>query len=203
MGFDPAQVEPEGEEEALAAGREMRVRQRALLAQVPDLPDRYDPTTVRPPSRRSASPEQDAPPAKLQRVRLPSLSDDEDLTQESSRHVDLTPFRLGSDSEMEELRPTPSPAPSSGTQIVLNMLFGEDAPQVEKSGPSHGGEASAAPTPRMTQRVFSSDEEEEASDWVGPRLGLVRRGIGGRRCRHPARRRRRTANPFVHFKAEE
>ena len=132
LGFDPAQVEPEGEEEALAAGREMRVRQRAVLSQVPDLPDRYDPTSVRPPSRRSATPEPDAPPAKLQRVRLPSISDDEDQPPEHSCHPDLTPLRLGSDSEMEmeELRPTPSPAPTSGTQIVLNMLFGEDAPQV-------------------------------------------------------------------------
>ncbi len=132
LGFDPAQDEPEGEEEAVAAGIEMRARQRALLAEVPDLPDRYDPTAVRPPSRRSATPEPDAPPAKLQRVRLPSISDDEDQPPEHRRHPDLTPFRLGSDSEMEmeELRPTPSPAPTSGTQIVLNMLFGEDAPQV-------------------------------------------------------------------------
>ena len=137
LGFDPAQVEPEGEEEALAGGKAMPHRQRALLSQVPDLPDRYYPTSVRPPSRRSATPELGAPPAKLQRVRLPSISDDEDLPSELRRHPDLTPFRLGSDSEMEmeELRPTPPPAPTSGTQIVLNMLFGEDAPHVEKSGP--------------------------------------------------------------------
>ena len=66
------------------------------------------------------------------------------------------------------------------------MLFGEDAPHVEKSGPSHGGDACPAPTPRMTQRVFSS-EEEESPEWVGPRLGLVRRGRGGHRVRHPPR----------------
>ena len=82
------------------------------------------------------------------------------------------------------------------------MLFGEDAPHVEKSGPSHGGDACPAPTPRMTQRVFSSDEEE-STEWVGPRLGLVRRGRCGRRARHPPRRRRRAANPFVQFAAED
>ena len=200
MGFDPAQEEPEGEEEALAAGIEMRARQRAVLAQVPDLPDRYDPTAGRPTSRRSATPEPDAARAKLQRVRLPSISDDEDLAPEHRRQPDSTPFRLESDSEMEEFRSTPPPAPTSGTQIVINMLFGEDAPQVEKSGPSHAGEASAAPTPRMTQRVFSSDEEEVSTGWAPPRPGLVRRGRGGRRARHPTRRR--AANPFVEFEAE-
>ena len=42
LGFDPAQQDSEGEEEAVAAGRAMRERQRALLTQVPELPDRYD-----------------------------------------------------------------------------------------------------------------------------------------------------------------
>ena len=177
LGFDPAQVEPEGEEEALAAGRAMRDRQRALLSQVPDLPDRYDPTSARPPSRRSATPDPDAPPAKLQRVRLPSISDDEDLPPAHRRHPDSTPFRIESDTEFEELRPSPLP-PDSGTQIALNLLFGEHAPQVEKSGPSHGGDGSAAPTPRETQRLFSSDEEEDSMERAAPRAGLVRRGRG-------------------------
>ena len=76
LGFDPAQQDSEGEEEAVAAGRAMRERQRALLTQVPELPDRYDPTSVRPPSRRS---DPDAPPKKRRRVRLATTSDAEDL----------------------------------------------------------------------------------------------------------------------------
>ena len=43
LGFDPAQQDSEGEEEAVAAGQAMRERQRTLLTQVPELPDRYDP----------------------------------------------------------------------------------------------------------------------------------------------------------------
>ena len=181
----------------------MRDRQRALLTQVPDLPDRYDPTSARPPSRRSATPDPDAPPNKLQRVRLPSNSDDEDLVLEHRRHPHTTPLRIDSDAELEELRPSPLP-PDSGTQIALNLLFGEHAPQVEKSGPSHGEDASAARTPRESQPLFSSDEDDEESmEWAAPRAGLVRRGRGGRPARHPPRRRRRAANPFVEFEAEE
>jgi hypothetical protein len=40
-------------------------------------------------------------------------------------------------------------------------------------------------------------------EWAAPRAGLVRRGRGGRPARHPPRRRRRAANPFVEFEAEE
>ena len=40
LGFDPAHADSEGEEEAVAAGRAMRERERARLEQVPELPDR-------------------------------------------------------------------------------------------------------------------------------------------------------------------
>ncbi len=61
LGFDPSQQDSEGEEEAVAAGQAMQERQRALLTQIPELPDRYDPNS-----------DSDAPPAKRKRVRLPS-----------------------------------------------------------------------------------------------------------------------------------
>ena len=103
-------------------------------------------------------------------------------------------------------------------------------PPVEPSGPSHGGPALAAPTPRETQRRFSSDdegppvpvqslpfgqiptdptlsasEEEESEEWSGPRFGLVRRGRGGGRTirKRTRTRRRLPANPFVEMEAEE
>ena len=81
------------------------------------------------------------------------------------------------------------------------MLFDEEtrAPlPIERSGPSHGGQPQAAPTPRETQRRFSSDDDE----LIGPSLGIVRRCRGGRRRCH-ARTRRRFANPFIQFEAEE
>ena len=41
-------------------------------------------------------------------------------------------------------------------------------------------------------------------EWAAPRAGLVRRGRGRRRtARHTPPRRRRAANPFVDFEAEE
>ena len=103
-------------------------------------------------------------------------------------------------------------------------------PPVKPSGPSHGGKGKAAPTPRETQRRFSSDdegppvpveslpfgqiptdptlsaseEEEESEEWSGPRLGLVRRGRGGgRTVRKRTRTRRRVVNPFIEMEAEE
>ena len=83
------------------------------------------------------------------------------------------------------------------------MLFDEEtrAPlPVERSGPSHGGQPQAALTPRETQRRFSSDDDES----IGPSLALVRRGRGvGRTDRRHARTRRRVANPFIQFEAEE
>ena len=227
LGFDPAQQDSGGEEEAVAAGRAMRERQRARLEQVPELPDRYDPTSVRPPSPRS---DPDAPPSKRRRVRLASTSDAEDT---APTQPDTTPFRLNSDSEAESTPHTYDPI----TQVVVDMLELEGPrvrrshpvrppvkakkPPVEPSGPSHLGVALAAPTPRLTQRRFSSDDEEfpapvetfpfgpaqtdqpppctlsasegdETDEWSGPRLGLVRRGRGGgRTVRRHARTRRR------------
>ncbi len=93
-------------------------------------------------------------------------------------------------------------------------------PPVEPSCPSHGGVGLAAPTPRETQRMFSSDDEDppaqvqsfpsapaqtlqpaqstlssddedESEQWSGPRLGLVRRGRGGGRTVRTRRRTRR------------
>ena len=106
LGFDPAQHDSEGEEEAVAAGRAMRERQRALLTQGPELPDRYDPTSERPPSRLSTTPDSDAPPSKRRRVRLASTLDAEETPP---TQPDLTPFRLNSDSEAESTQHTYDP----------------------------------------------------------------------------------------------
>ena len=78
-------------------------------------------------------------------------------------------------------------------------------PPVEPSGPSHGGVALAAPTPRETQRRFSSDDDDDPTQWAPRRLGLVRRGRGGGRTdrTHARTRRRLPANPFVEMEAEE
>ena len=46
--------------------------------------------------------------------------------------------------------------------------------------------------------MFSSDDDES----IGPSLGIVRRGRGGRRRCH-ARTRRRVTNSFIQFEAEE
>ena len=210
VGIRPRQQDSDGEEEAVAAGRAMPERQRALLTQVPELPDRYDPTSVRPPSRCS-----DAPHVKRRRVRLASTSEAEDLPSEPRTEPETTPFRLNSDSEAESTPHTYDPI----SQVVVDMLELEGPrvrrshlvrrpvkpkpvqPSVTPSGPSHDGTALAAPTPRETQRRFSSDDEgppvpvdscpfgpnptdtthsasedEESEEWSGPRIGLVRRG---------------------------
>ncbi len=192
LGFDPAQEDSEGEEEAVAAGRAIRERQRGLLTQVPELPDRYDPSSdsdapptkrnrihlpstssARPPSSRPSSPHPDASPAKPHRVSLPSNSE-EDIPSESRRH----PLRIDSDSESE--RPPLS---------------------VEHSDPSHGGQPQAAPTAPVWRRRIGSDEEEDTTELTAGRQGMIRKRKVGRPL--PARRRRRTANAFIQFEAKE
>ena len=195
LGFDPAQQDSEGEEEAVAAGRAMRERQRARLEQVPELPDRYGPTSVRAPS-----PHPDAPPAKRRRVSLASTSDAEDT---APTQADTTPFRLNSDSESDhphsshpdtDAPPTkvrrvrlPSNSDEECHPLRIDSDIDSERAPLERSDPSHG-----------LQRSFSSDDDES----IGPSLGIVRRGRGGRRRCH-ARTRRRAANPFIHFEAKE
>ena len=124
---------------------------------------------MRPSSRLSATPDTDPPRAKRRRVRLPSNSDAEDISAETSTQADTTPFRINSDSEPEPTHHTYDTI----TQVVVDMLELEGPrvspvhppvkatqPPVEPSGPSHGGVALAAPTPRETQRRFSSDDED-------------------------------------------
>jgi hypothetical protein len=156
LGFDPAQQDSEGEEEAVAAGRAMRERQRARFEQVPDLPDRYDPTEARPPSRRS---DPNDTRAKLRRVRLPSNSE-EVIPSESSRH----PLRIDSDSASERQ----TLAPYTISQRAFNRLFGEEtqAPlPVERSGASQSGQPQAAPTAPLWRRRISSDDESTRWRW--------------------------------------
>ena len=198
LGFDPAQDDSEGEEEAVAAGRAMRVRERALLTQVPELPDKYDPTSV-----RASSPQSQDLPAKRRRVHLASTSDAEDMPTGSNTQPDTTAFRLNSESETEhppsshpdtdappaKLRRVRLPSNSDEECHPLRIdsdIDSERAP-LERSDPSHG-----------LQRSFSSDDDES----IGPSLGIVRRGRGGRRRCH-ARTRRRAANPFIQFEAKE
>ena len=89
--------------------------------------------------------------------------------------------------ELEGLRVSPVHPPVKANQ-----------PPVKASGPSHGGDGQPAPRIQDTQRRFSSDDDE----WVGPRIGIVRKGRrGGRPVRRNARRP--SANPFVQFEAEE
>ena len=215
LGFDPAEGDSEGEEQAVGAGRAMRERQRARLEQVPELPERNDTTSARAPSRRSSP---HLSPAKYRRLHLPSNSD-EHLPSELRRHPLILvsdseeerpmlmptkrhhPLRIDSESETEQ--PTHAPtkrrhalridSDSESEQLPLaNTSVSRAPPPVERSGLSHGFSPHATTTPRMSQRSISSDDEEDALE-SAPR-------------RHRSRlcgRRRLPANPFLEMEAEE
>ncbi len=54
IGFDPSEIREESENHAIAAGRDMRSRLRALMSVVPDEPDRLIPQEDRPILHRRA-----------------------------------------------------------------------------------------------------------------------------------------------------
>ena len=84
LGCDPAERVEETEEEALEAGKRMGVGIQNLLAQVPDLPDRYIPQG-RKPHKRIKPPKQGANSSgPLKRVRLLSVSENEEISEEVS-----------------------------------------------------------------------------------------------------------------------
>ena len=79
LGFDPTQRPEETDEQAQQAGAQMREHVRQMLAPLPDLPDRYNPEEVRPPSRRRHAASFSAEPtgAKYSRIQRSSISEDE------------------------------------------------------------------------------------------------------------------------------
>jgi len=224
LGFDPAQQDSEGEEEAVAAGRAMRERQRALLIQLPELPERKETTSARPPSRRSSP---HPSPAKFRRVRLPSNSE-EDLPSELRRHPLIIVsdseeerpilmstkrrhiLRIDSESETEE--PTLAPAKRRYTLRIDSDSETEHRPlatnsvnraprPLDRSSTSHSLQPQAAPTAPVWRRRIISDDEDDRIELAPGRQDLIRRVRGGRRL--PARRHRRTANAFVEMEADD
>ena len=83
--YDPAERVEETDEEAIEAGKRMGMGIQKLLAQVPDLPDRYIPRGPKA-HKRTKPPKQDANSSvPLKRVRLQPAYEDEDISKEVSR----------------------------------------------------------------------------------------------------------------------
>ena len=84
LGYDPAERVEETQEEALEAGKRMGTGIQNLLAQVPDLPDRYIPQGPKA-HKRTKPPKQEANSSgPLKRVRLLSVSENEEISEEVS-----------------------------------------------------------------------------------------------------------------------
>ncbi len=176
LGFDPDQGRPEQIEAAVPAGKARRARQRALLAQVPEFPDRYNPEEARPPARRPSSVEPDSTPAKQSRLRITSISDD-DMPPEyrpSRSAADQISGISGLDPDLElELEGLTSTHPPAdfNTQFVRNMLFGEEDPRglPREHGPAHApldqeiGSSSSAAV-RVTESTSSTPLSELESN---------------------------------------
>ncbi len=113
LGFDPALPNPESDEDALQAGRDMRVRLTQMLNRVDDIPDQLIPQEERPLLRRAQTDNIREQPAPLRRVRLPS--DDE---------------------VQSEPEPLPTAADAQ-TQVALNLLFPADNPAPQNQTTIH------------------------------------------------------------------
>ena len=80
-GLDLSQVNEETEEEALAAGRQMRAGIRAVVNQIPDHPDRYNPNDqppLRHPNQSKNNEEGGASRAKYRRIEQAPETEDEE-----------------------------------------------------------------------------------------------------------------------------
>jgi len=84
LGYDQAERVEETDEEAIEARKRMGVDIQNLLAQFPDLPDRYIPQGPKP-HKRTKPPKLGANySGPLKRVRLLSVSEDEEISEEVS-----------------------------------------------------------------------------------------------------------------------
>ena len=94
-GFILTQRPEETEEEAVDAGRQMRVNLTQTLRQIPDLPDRYNPEDAHGPSRRPHSPqrEENTTRQKYRRVQFSSEAADDEVSLEYLEPMELTPDR--------------------------------------------------------------------------------------------------------------
>ena len=143
--MDLSHVNEETEEEALAAGRQMRAGIRAVVNQIPDLPDRYDPTD-RPPLRhrnQSKNNENSAPSSgKYRRIELAPETEDEE-EDSSALNTPISPL-----SSANNRRNTPQRFPS---------IRWPTAGQVQATRKTHSGK-------RARANQFVEDEAEDAGD---------------------------------------
>ena len=146
--MDLSHVNEETEEEALAAGRQMRAGIRAVINQIPDLPDRYDPT-YQPPLRhpiQSQNNEESAPSrGKYRRIeQAPETEDEEE--DSSALNTPISPFSIAN-----IRRNPPQHFPS---------IRRATAGQVQANRKTHSGK-------RARANIFVEDEAEDIGDEDG------------------------------------
>ena len=87
LGYDPAERVEETDEEAIDAGKRMIGGVRTLLAQVPEISDKYNPHVRKTSKRRQPTKELSKSACSMKRVRLPSAYAEDEIpeTLSSSR----------------------------------------------------------------------------------------------------------------------
>ncbi len=106
-GIDLSRIDEETEDEALAAGRQMRAGVRAIVNQIPDLPDRYNPNE-QPPLRllheSQQNEEGEAMATKYRRIEMFAETDDD---ENSSAALNTPqPFQSMSSTTADQLQRT-------------------------------------------------------------------------------------------------
>ena len=136
-GIDLSRIDEETEEEALAAGREIRAGLRAIVNQIPELPDRYNPND-QPPLRRlheSQQNEEGEPiSTKYRRIEMSAVTDDDETASVGLK--------------------TPQPFPSSSISM---------GGQVQQTWKTHNRKRDRANAFADEEAMEAGDENEEES----------------------------------------
>jgi len=172
-GIDLSDIREETEDEAMAAGRQMRTRLGALLNQIPDLPDRYNPDGQAPLRQSGNSTQNDvgAPRRrKYRRIEVAFETDEEDDAQLELTSANLNFSTSGNQRNGQQLALTQNsktaPSNRGAHRNALSSSFldyeAEDADDEEEER-EHSRGHSSSPTQSHSERETDSDSDSDLS----------------------------------------
>ena len=172
-GIDLSDILEETEDEAMAAGRQMRTRLGALLNQIPDLPDRYNPNDQVSLRQSGHSPENEVGAAskrKYRRIEMAVETDEEDDAQSelTSANLNFSASTNKPNAEQLSLAQNSNAALSNrgahrnAHSTSFLDLEAEDADDEEEQR-EHSRAHTSSPTHSHSERETDSDSDSDLS----------------------------------------